>query len=512
MKRSPFLTRVVLLAVLLAVPKLEAATLEAGSVIESLSLEIEKSLALSVEPSYLAQAEDPATEWLRQVQVRPGALELGLDAIRLSLAPGLKLKARRTASYRTGSGSLVWTGILSSRQASAEIQPFDTVNLVLNDGKLTGNVHFRGDWYKIRPVGDGDHVVVKVNRAMLPPDHGSDAPQWSAGPALDSQEGVAQKANTMITALVNYTAAAAAASGDINGLIDLAELETNQGYAASGVAITLQIVKRAQTTYTESGNSLTDLTRYRSTNDNQMDYIHTARNQLGADVAVLLIGNFEACGRAYFHANASSAFGVVRWDCATGNYSFGHEIGHILSAHHDPATDTNTVYPYGHGYVRATSPVFRTIMAYPQGTIPRVNYWSSPLRSYLGVPMGTASKHDNARVLNNRRATVAGFRTASGCVPDGGLDDTLGVTSCCSNAAVNGSTYCTNPADWNNGWASCTHICRSALVGGCIPSGGIDDIWSSTSCCSGASVPGSAFCNDPADYGDDWATCAQICL
>jgi hypothetical protein len=41
---------------------------------------------------------------------------------------------------------------------------------------------------------------------------------------------------------------------------------------------------------------------------------------------------------------------------------------------------------------------------------PRINYWSSPLRTYGGQVMGTANRSDNARVLNNTRATISSFR------------------------------------------------------------------------------------------------------
>lgn len=98
------------------------------------------------------------------------------------------------------------------------------------------------------------------------------------------------------------------------------------------------------------------------------------------------------------------------------------------------------------------------------------------------------------------------------CVPDGGIDDTLGVTSCCSGFAVNGSTVCSNPADFGTTWASCNQICGTAPVNGCIPSGGWDDTLSSTSCCSGQAVPGSTWCLDPSDFGTDWKSCVQQCL
>ena len=55
--------------------------------------------------------------------------------------------------------------------------------------------------------------------------------------------------------------------------------------------------------------------------------------------------------------------------------------------------------------------LLRTIMAYNcSPSCPRINYWSSPLRTYGGQVMGTATRSDNARVLNNTRATISAFR------------------------------------------------------------------------------------------------------
>lgn len=104
-----------------------------------------------------------------------------------------------------------------------------------------------------------------------------------------------------------------------------------------------------------------------------------------------------------------------------------------------------------------------------------------------------------------------GGETVASCVPDGSSDDTLGQTSCCSGYAVNGSTVCSNPADYGTTWASCRHVCGTRPVNGCIPSGGWDDTLSNTRCCSGVAVHGSTWCLDPADYGTDWKSCVQKC-
>ncbi len=101
--------------------------------------------------------------------------------------------------------------------------------------------------------------------------------------------------------------------------------------------------------------------------------------------------------------------------------------------------------------------------------------------------------------------------SAPSCVSDGGADDTLYRQSCCSGVAVNGSTVCARPADFGGLWTTCNHVCGTQLVSGCVPSGGIDDTLYSTDCCSFQAVPGSTWCLDPADYGDDWKSCVQIC-
>lgn len=133
-----------------------------------------------------------------------------------------------------------------------------------------------------------------------------------------------------------------------------------------------------------------------------------------------------------------------------------------------------------------------------------------------GLPLGTVitdlevdnSPHILTAGTYGRGAWQLTLPSETGaCVPDGGVDDALSNTSCCSGVAVQGSSVCLNGSDLS----TCRQICGTPLVGGCVPSGGIDDIKSLTSCCSGASVPGSAFCLDPADYGTDWISCTQIC-
>lgn len=379
--------------------------------------------AVQGDSAFDALANEPSSAKIDVVMVNAAALQADTDSLTLDLDIGgpVKLTAQRGSAYYTDDGSLVWQGSIAetatrrvmTKDEIAE-DALNSVMLVRNGDKITGNVRVLGQLYKIRPLHDARHVVVEVDDSAMPLDHPpADYRKLFENAAPLPADTKAVAANTVIRVLVNYTAAAASASGDINGLINLAVAESNQGYTNSAVQITLQLAAKSQITYTESGSFNTDLTRYRGTSDGYMDTIHSQRNTNTADVGVLLINNSSSCGLASaIGATASTAFAAAHWDCATGYYSFAHEIGHLQSARHDPTNDpTNTPYAYGHGF-QSTAGGWRTIMAYAcsGANCTRINYWSNPNKTYGGRAMGTTSRNDNARVLNNTRATVAAFR------------------------------------------------------------------------------------------------------
>ncbi len=379
--------------------------------------------AVQGDAAFDALAAEPASARIDVVMVNAAALQADTRSVTLDLDINgpVKLTAQYGNSYYTEDGSLVWQGSINETALKREMGPneiaedaLNSVILVRNGDKITGNVRVSGQLFKIRPLHDARHVVVEVDENAMPLDHPpADYRRLfdQAAPLPSGSKAVA--ANTVIRVLVNYTQKVASVSGDINSLINLAVAESNQGYTNSGVQITMQLAAKSQVTYTETGNFDTDLARYRGTADGYMDAIHTQRNSVTADVAVLIVNNTAYCGLASaIGASASTAFAEVYWDCATGYYSFAHEIGHLQSARHDPANDpTNTPYAYGHGF-QSTAGGWRTIMAYACSSVTctRINYWSNPNKTYGGRAMGTTTRNDNARVLNNTRATVAAFR------------------------------------------------------------------------------------------------------
>ncbi len=423
MKRSTLAIALSALAVV-ATPAFAAQTAAPSLFSSSKALQA----GLVADPSYRAIVADRATVSVQLLQADASLIEAKRDALSLGDA-GV---AYQRYSYRNEDGTEVWYGTLGRSFAgldgflakTGEIadDPNNSVMIVRNGDKLTGTIRKNGELYALRPLHSGGHALVRIDEARMPPDH--PAADYAKiyrqslfnGRLLRKQAKEvapsAAKANAIIRVLVAYTPSAASASGDIVGLVNLAVAETNQGYSNSGVNITMQLAARVAVSYTESGSFSTDLSRFRGTSDGYMDSIHTTRNSSAADVGVLLINNSSSCGLASsIGSTASTAFATAHWSCATGYYSFGHEIGHLQSARHDPATDpTTTPYAYGHGYRSPTS-AWRTIMAYAcSNNCPRINYWSNPAKTYGGQAMGTTTVSHNQRVLNNTAATVAAFR------------------------------------------------------------------------------------------------------
>lgn len=393
------------------------------------------SAATLMQPSRAAaNAADPVVAGLRgdrsvaavdPMQVDVGALAADAASVDLVLPGKGRVTLWRTGAEQAEDGSLIWNGVVSASAPgplSAGVPDTDrmlnSATLVKGGGQITGNVQIAGQLYRLLPTAAG-HVLAKIDASRMPPDHpaeeykrlfveniGVEAPAKPAGEA-------GTKAVSTIRVMVVVTNAAAAQVGNVTNFVNLAINETKAGYTNSGVEISMQLAGVYTTSYVESGSFSTDLARFRGTTDGYMDSVHSLRNTNAADMVMLVINNSSSCGLASaIGASASTAFAAVHHGCATGYYSFGHELGHLQSARHDPANDpTSTPYAYGHGY-QYPSGGWRTIMAYACASVncTRLNYWSNPAKTRSGVPMGTTSSSHNQRVLNNTKATIAAFR------------------------------------------------------------------------------------------------------
>jgi hypothetical protein len=333
-----------------------------------------------------------------------------LPEISLNLFPNASFVGVVRRSWTDSWGSY-WTGSLKGVENGY-------FYLTVVEGVLMAHVGSPMGIYEVSLVSGDLYKAIRIDQSKFK-DHdeawtyepsGVVIPEGSLGDSADSA--------ARIDIMVAYTDDARAAAGGtpaMKATILTALNETNQSYANAGVTTRLRLVHVQEYSYAETGDLNTDLTRFRNSGDGYFDSIHTLRNTYGADMLGLIVENGGAyCGLAStIMATDATAFQVTDRSCATGYYSFGHEFGHLQGARHDTFVDpTNTPYSYGHGYVKTTSPMWRTVMAYGDacGGCPRIQYWSNPAKTYGGAATGT-SNTKNYLVLNNTDYTVANFRT-----------------------------------------------------------------------------------------------------
>ncbi len=293
----------------------------------------------------LEQSQEPTIIRPRFVNINFGLLAGANDppGIRTKKAKALTLNLFEDVIFtvifdrieQKRSGSISWIGRLKG-------VAYSQVILVVEGNMMAGNITMPGAIYQVRYAGNGVHAIYEIDQSAFPP-------EAEPTPIENSKERMALDATmnddgSIIDILVVYTAAARSTAGSLtamNTLIDLAVTETNTSYSNSGITQRLNLVHKAEVTYAESGNIQTDRNRLKATSDSFMDNVHTLRNTYAADVVTLIVENGGGyCGIAYIMTSVStsfktSAFNVTARSCATGYYSFGHELGHIMSARHD---------------------------------------------------------------------------------------------------------------------------------------------------------------------------------
>lgn len=295
-----------------------------------------------------------------------------------------------------------------------------TIKLDVYGQNVIGVIQTLDFHYFIEPLGDGLHALVELDPTKFPAEAEPLRTVKSMIPEPMKEAPIGW--NTVLSVpeidvLVAYTTAAKNAHDDIEALIGTASGHIDDSISNSDVPAIVNIVHMVEVSYSESGSLNTDLTRLAGTADYYMDNVHTLRDQYGADLVALIVGSGDNCGIAYLKPSSNLAFSVTESSCIAG-YTFGHEVGHNIGTHHDRATHSNPYFTYGHGYKYSTGG-WRTIMAYASSVNPetRINYWSNPNVSLWSIPMGTATYEDNARVWDDRAATVAAFKTPLGPPP-----------------------------------------------------------------------------------------------
>lgn len=307
------------------------------------------------------------------------------------------------------------------------------------DGFTAGVVYLpSGEIYELSPSWN-THVLRKVDLSSLPACDGPAPIPASIAKKIAMRKSVAKAAAAgtiyEITAMEIYEFAAVEAVGgelQLRAAIQNAVDVANTNLVDSGVAARLRLVYSGLVSYTGSGNSADDLGWV--ANDSG---VAALRAQYRADLVGIWVEH-DASGRSWAFRpteffEADLGFHAILRGTALTAYIYSHEIGHNLGFDHDQANampPSDDPRPYARGYIRTTNPKFRDIMSYPGASCPFGSceiapLFSTPLKSWRGVPAGVAGLADNVRVANEIGAAAVSAYLTSPPVPCAVNDTTL---------------------------------------------------------------------------------------
>jgi hypothetical protein len=400
-------------------------------------------------------------------------LEQGVDAIILNLFKDVSLTAIKDRLERRSEDCYTWFGRIEGNGYSHAI-------LTVENGGMAGSIMFEGTTYQIRDLGDGVHAIYEIDPSVFPEDAPPIIPQGEMKDIpYDIPQTLMVDDGSLIDVMVVYTQDAENYLSNITSEIQLVIDQTNQSYENSNINQRVRLVHSAQVTYTESGDSLTDLERLKDPSDGYIDDVHPMRDVYGADIVSLWVKNtgVGVCGRGYMmneswrsSAFEEWAFNMIGIDdelrCAIHNFT--HEMGHNMGANHDRYVcdeDDKGAYDYSHGYVSIPGD-FRTIMAYWQECDDNgfycelIPFWSNPNVTYegiqTGIPVGESDSADNAKTLNNTAYIVANFRGSVVSI----------TSSTTSSSSTSSSTSSTTSALPTTSTTTIPGLCSAELIYG----------------------------------------------
>jgi hypothetical protein len=343
----------------------------------------------------LATADDqpaatPTVEWHGRHSTPDGAVATGT----FTLAPDAR-------------GGYQVTGLISNGATSYRVQPLD--------GDRYG-IYAIDPNFQPAPTEEAGEPLPAPAPAPAPGETTANQPTPPAPPAVPA--GAAPAGAPIIDVLVAYTTDTPASAV---AFVPQAIAETNSAFSNSGrlpqrvrLAGTIPV---AYSQYLPDMNA--DLVRLQRTGDGFMDSLHTLRNAYYADLVVLIVPRSNAaCGIGYLsgrNGSASYGFSVVAAPCLNYAYTFTHELGHNLGAHHNPEHANGGCSPTPSSCGHWVNGVARDVMTYGAAcsrSCPVALQFSNPSVDFLGRPglrSGTSSRN-NATSLKTVAPYAAAYR------------------------------------------------------------------------------------------------------
>jgi hypothetical protein len=339
---------------------------------------------------------------------------LAARSVDLNLFTNVELVAQLDRVETVAPLGYAWVGEVAGVENSEVV-------LAVSDGVLTGSISVPGRVYSVRQVGSS-YEIAEINTQLIPGDEVVLPVLERAASFRANAATTASETGDTFDLLICYTSATKRAAGGaaaVNSLATASVAQVNSLYAASGITTRVRLVGAIETAYAESGSAATDLAAVHADAG-----IRAARDAYAADIVSVLVSTDPvSSGSGYVSVSRGQSFSDLGYNVTVYYpylgyiYSLAHEIGHNQGALHEPGNnagdDTRGAYPYSVGFTDAKHG-FYDVMSYGRGctNCTRLSQFSSPVASYRGNPVGSASQ-DSARTVNNTRLSIANYRTAA---------------------------------------------------------------------------------------------------
>lgn len=394
-----------------------------------------QALAISPSlPSSLPQVKQWRPVLFNPVIANQNILTKG-DVLNLSLFAGTSYSAQIDRISTNISGTTTIRGRIDGF-------PLGYVLISTDGNRSLGSVSIpeKDEFYIIQyESGSGAHYLLNIDANQLDilqdepsPALSLPASRQSTGMNILSTTAAGNPLDTVtLDVMIVYTPAARAwANSSASGIGNVVAQAVSSGQLAldnSNTYVTLNLVYSGEVSYTESGDTVTDLERLTFTTDEYMNEVHTLRDQYHADVVGLFTKIDDTGGIGWLLPNASGnadyAFSVTRVQQAATSYTYIHELGHNMGCGHHKQQIVQPgpgIFNYSAGWrwTGTDNGKYCSVMTYPSGdSFPdginhtQVAYFSNPNVLYKSTATGDSVNGDNARTIREIKSVIANYRT-----------------------------------------------------------------------------------------------------